>query len=253
MRLFAQITDTHLDGGPWALARTRAVMTRLRDMPLDAILVTGDVVDHGAVHEYEQAAAELAADVPVLILPGNHDERTAFRKVLLRDDRRSDRTQAPINAVHRVRGVTVALCDSSIPGRSEGRLAPETLDWLRSVLVAADGPVLVCLHHPPVPTYHPLMDEILLTNPDDLAAVLADGPGVVAVLCGHGHQPMATTFAGRPLVVAQGVISTLRLTWAAGHPRDWDDAVEPDARPGIAFHVVEDDGRVTTHFRTVPV
>src|SRR4051812_25735402 len=81
--LFAHISDTHLDGGERARERTRRVMAALRGMPLAAILVTGDVADHGAPTEYEEAAAELVADVPVLVVPGNHDERAAFRKALL--------------------------------------------------------------------------------------------------------------------------------------------------------------------------
>ena len=247
MFLLAQISDTHLDSGDAALHRTRAVMRWLRGMPLDALLVTGDIADHGAVHEYEQAAAELVADVPVLVLPGNHDERSAFRKVLLG----AADGAAPVNQARVVGGVLFALCDSSIPGRDEGRLGPETLPWLRRVLAAHDGPALVCLHHPPVPVHHPLMDQILLTDPDELAAVVADHPNVVAVLCGHAHLAAAAGFAGRPLVIAPGVVSTLHLPWTSPRPLTWDAAVERDAPPGVAFHLLDDGGRLITHFRSV--
>jgi 3',5'-cyclic AMP phosphodiesterase CpdA len=249
MRLFAQISDTHLDGGERSLARTRLVMERLRGMPLEAILVTGDITEHGSVHEYEQAAAELVADVPVLVLPGNHDERSAFREVLLADASAED-GDAPVNTARSIGGVLFALCDSSIPGRPEGLLAPQTLEWLRSVLTGVDGPALVCLHHPPARTHQPLLDEILLTQAQDLAEVIQDHPQVVAVLCGHAHMPIASTFAGRPLVVAPGVVSTVRLPWTAFEQLTWDNALEPDEPPGVAFHVLDPDGRLTTHFRT---
>ena len=45
------------------------VMEYLRSLRLDAILVTGDIADHGRYDEYEQAKASLTADVPVLTLP----------------------------------------------------------------------------------------------------------------------------------------------------------------------------------------
>src|SRR5512139_1701828 len=71
--IIAHISDTHLDGGARALARTRRVMRYLRGCRLDAILVSGDLADHGDAREYEEVRAELTADVPVLMLPGNHD------------------------------------------------------------------------------------------------------------------------------------------------------------------------------------
>ena len=99
MMIIARISDTHLDGGERALARTRRVMDYLHGCRIDAILVTGDLTDHGEIQEYEQVKAELTADVPVLTLPGNHDERSAYRKVLLDGE-----GGAPVNQLHRVGG-----------------------------------------------------------------------------------------------------------------------------------------------------
>ena len=77
--MFGHISDTHLDGGERALARTRRVMDYVRGLRLDAILVTGDIADHGRYDEYEQAKASLTDDVPVLMLLGNHDDRAAAK------------------------------------------------------------------------------------------------------------------------------------------------------------------------------
>jgi 3',5'-cyclic-AMP phosphodiesterase len=55
-----------------------------------------------------------------------------------------------------------------------------------------------------------------------------------------------TTFAGRPVLVAPGVVSTIRLPWEAG------DVIDRDAPPSVAFHLLGDDGRLTTHHRVVP-
>src|SRR6202042_176738 len=81
----AQVSDVHLDGSPERARRARAVMDRLRGAraPLDAVLVTGDIADHGRPSEYEEARTILSAPCPVLFLPGNHDERGAFRRGLL--------------------------------------------------------------------------------------------------------------------------------------------------------------------------
>jgi 3',5'-cyclic-AMP phosphodiesterase len=244
--IIAHISDTHLDGGPRALARTRRIMSFLRGCRVDAILVSGDLADHGTIEEYEEVKAELAADVPVLLLPGNHDRRPAYRKVLL--DSAGD---GPINQLHRVGEVLFALCDSSIPGRDDGLLAPETLSWLRAVLAEADAPVLVGLHHHPIALHNPLVDTIGLVDADELAAIISGSDRVVATLCGHAHSAAAGTFAGRPLLAAPGVVSTTRLPWTTDEELTWANTADLDDVPGVAFHVL-DGGRLTTHFRSAP-
>jgi len=245
--IIAHVGDTHLDGGERALTRARRVMRYLRGCRVNAILVSGDLADHGEIHEYEQVKAELTADVPVLMLPGNHDRRSAYRKVLLAGE-----GDAPINQLHRVGGALFALCDSSVPGRDDGALAPETLTWLREVLATADAPVFVGLHHHPIPLHNPLVDGIRLTNADELATIIAKSPQVVAVLCGHAHSAAAGTFAGRPVLAAPGVVSTTRLPWTTDEELTWANTADLDDAPGVAFHVLDDDGGLTTHFRVAP-
>ncbi|MCP2324410.1 3',5'-cyclic AMP phosphodiesterase CpdA [Hamadaea flava] len=254
--IFAHISDTHFDGGERARLRARRVMTWLRGMPLDAILVSGDIADHGTEAEYEEARSELVAEVPVLLLPGNHDVRAAYRKVLGGNGAGDGVDQGaggePINSVHRVGRVLFALCDSSIPGRDDGLLAPETLAWLREVLAGADRPVFVGLHHPPIRLRHPLLDSIMLGEPDEFEELIRRSPGVVGVLAGHAHSAVASTFGGRPLLLAPGVVSTTRLPWATPGELTWANTVDRTDPPGVSFHVLDDDGRLATHFRIAP-
>ncbi|MDL4820605.1 phosphodiesterase [Actinomadura opuntiae] len=242
MLTFAQLSDTHLDGGERALERARRVMRRLDGLPLDAVLVTGDIADHGAPAEYEQARAVLRSPLPVLTCPGNHDRREAFRKALLGEEP----SGGPVNRVHTVGGAVFAMCDSSVPGEDHGFLDDETITWLDGVLgEQPDAPAFVCFHHPPVTLNVPYVDAIRQFGEDRLAAVLKRNPQVVAVLCGHAHTAAVTTFAGRPLLVAPGVVSTIRLPGQDGAVADYA------APPGVAFHTLDDQRRFTTHFRTV--
>ncbi|MGY0019441.1 metallophosphoesterase [Streptomyces sp. cg35] len=250
MLVLAQISDLHLDGTPRATERARRVLDHLRALPgpVDALLVTGDIADHGAETEYEEAAELLglhgpAAPVPVLTCPGNHDSRVPYRKALLREPAAG----GPVNRAHRVGGAAVLMCDSSIPGADEGALDEETYAWIEEELDALDGetPVLIAFHHPPVALHHPLPDRYQLARPDALAHLLERRPEIVAVITGHAHSPAATTFAGRPLVVGPGVTWTLRLPW------EGEQVADREAPVGLAFHVLDDERRLTTHFRTV--
>ncbi|AKA06967.1 metallophosphoesterase [Streptomyces noursei ZPM] len=248
--VLAHLSDLHLDGGPRATERTRAVVAHLLDLPgtFDGVLVTGDLADHGTDDEYRLAAEllkPLADRHPLLVCPGNHDAREPFRRLLLGGGEPGD---APVNQVRDLAGTRVVLCDSSIPGRAEGRLAPETLAWLDATLAAAPRlPALVALHHPPVDLGLPYIDRIGLREAEGLAAVLDRHPQVIAVLCGHAHTSAATTFAGRPLLCAPGVASTALVPWEQQPGQSWKTE---DADPALTFHLLHE-GRLTSHHRTV--
>ena len=246
MHVLAHVSDLHLDGGVRARRRAEAVVRFLDGLarPVDAVLVTGDLADHGTASEYDEVR-ELVGNRPRFWLcPGNHDVRAAYRAVL---GARGGAPDDPIDEVYELPGLRVAMCDSSIPGRDDGYLSDGTLHWLAEVLdQAPDVATLVAFHHPPVDLHSPFIDAIRQQGSERLAALLSRHPQVVAVLCGHAHTAAASTFAGLPLLVAPGVVSTLRLPWETRVDLDYD------MPPAIAFHVVGDDRRLTTHYRAVP-
>ena len=88
--IIAQLTDTHIRP-PGRLAyglvdtagHLEAAIALLANppAPIDAVIVTGDLVDFGTDEEYahfRQLVAPLS--LPIHPIPGNHDERAAFRR-----------------------------------------------------------------------------------------------------------------------------------------------------------------------------
>lgn len=152
MLVLAHISDLHLDGTARATERAERVRDRLWGLPgkVDALLVTGDIADHGTEAEYEEAARVLglrdgAAPFPVLTCPGNHDSRAPYRKALLGEPA----ADGPVNGVHVFDDAAVLMCDSSIPGRDEGELDEETYAWIEATLDELNGdvPALLAFHH----------------------------------------------------------------------------------------------------------
>jgi Icc protein len=241
--LLAHISDLHLDGTARTsdrAARTVTYLRTLRQLP-DALLVTGDIADTAAISEYEEAARLLDLPLPVLPAPGNHDRRPAYRKALLGEPPSDD----PINRVHEIGGVSILMCDSTIPGRDDGLLDAVTLAWIDTTLAdRRDRPALLAFHHPPTALHHPLPDASRLGGTADLAALLGRHPQVVALITGHAHTAAAALFAGRPVIVGPAVTWTLRMPW------EGTDVANREQPPGIAFHVV-DDRALVTHFRAV--
>jgi Icc protein len=245
MLAIAHVSDTHFGNEVQdPAARTAAVMDHLLAMSPrpDLLVVTGDVADHGFPEEYAEARAWLDRwDGPLAACPGNHDVRDAFVHGLGIGTR----------TVVEVAGVRFVMLDSLVDadetGRVDlGRLGDEQLAWLDARLAEDALPSFVCLHHPPTTIELGLMDPIRLLDGDALAAVVVRHPHVVATLVGHAHTMCATAFAGRPLLIGGGVVSTVTAD-AEAPPTLWYDAP-----PSFALHLVGDDGRVTTHWRALP-
>jgi Icc protein len=242
--VIAHVSDTHFgDSVREPAVRTAAVMDHLLAMSPrpDVLVVSGDVADHGLPEEYAAARAWLDRwGGPLAVCPGNHDVRSAFVAGLGIESR----------TVVDAAGGRFVLLDSLIDAVGgvridPGELGDDQLEWLDARLAEDPRPTYVVLHHPPTTLSLELMDPIRLRDGDALAAVLTRHPHVVATLVGHAHTMAATTYAGRPLLIGGGVVSTVTAD-AESAPTLWYDAPA-----SFALHLVED-GRVTTHWRALP-
>ena len=255
MLTIAHVSDLHIGGRPESDERAARVLAHVRSMrpAPDVLVVTGDIADHGwsggaeASDEYARARDLLAAwPGPLLVGTGNHDGREAFARGLLDGER-----PGPLNQGLDVDAYRLLMLDSLVPAVDQeridhGELEQSTLDWLHQQLSASSAPTLVCLHHPPTTVGIERADEIQLRNGAELEAVLVRHPHVLAVLAGHNHTMCATTFAGRPMLVGGGVVSSVTLD------QEPIDHVWLDAPPTLAVHLLRDDGRLTTFWRALP-
>ena len=245
MTLLAHVSDPHLDTSPERRARLERVLAAVAGYRgVTGLVLTGDLADHGADDEYRELRAVLAAsvpDLPTLLVPGNHDDREVLRRHLP-----GAPAEGPLDTLLDVGDVRLVGLDSTIPGQDGGGLAASTVAFARAAVAGAPGRVVLAMHHPAVAVGHAVVDGYGLADHEDLARVVRPARNVVACLAGHVHSALASTFAGRPLVCAPGVVSTLRL----------DDSVEPFADhaavPGLALHAVHDDGTVTSRFHHLP-
>jgi 3',5'-cyclic-AMP phosphodiesterase len=186
------ITDPHLYGGESETLRGIATLpsleatlahARQRDWPPDAVLVTGDLVQddpRGYVHFRRLFAA---LQLPVLCLPGNHDEPQTMRREL-------DCAPFVVGGAVDLGLWRIVLLDSTIAGSAAGRLGAQALSALRSALAAApQRHALVCLHHHPVPMASRWLDRVGLQNADEFFDVIDRHPNVRGIVWGHVHQP----------------------------------------------------------------
>jgi 3',5'-cyclic AMP phosphodiesterase CpdA len=239
--VLAHLSDPHIGATPASVDRLRSVVAELGLLPrLDALVVTGDLADHGLPDEYAAFVDTLPAGVPTLVVPGNHDDRDALRPFVA-----GAPADGPVCTVLDVGALRLVGLDSSVPGRDEGLLDAATLDFARRAIAGAPRHVVLAMHHPSIPVGNAFADGMGLTNPDDLAALVGSSPAVVGCLTGHVHSAVAGTFAGRPMLGAVGIVSTLRIGDRA------DPLTDTSAAPGLALHTVADDGGIVTVFHTL--
>ena len=172
-------------------------LNRLTPRP-DLVLATGDLVDTGSDGEYATLRAILAGlDLPLYLLPGNHDDRDGMRRAF------PDAAYLPSDGMFLQYALEdfplrILALDSLEPGHGHGRLCPARLDWLAATLAARpQAPTLVALHHPPFATGIAFMDRLgLIEGGERFRAIIADHPQVERVLCGHLHRPITARLAG---------------------------------------------------------
>lgn len=252
--LIAHLSDPHLCP-PGELYQgvldTRATFTKalsqVASFGPDLLILSGDLTEHGAPEEYALARSLLIdLPCPILAIPGNHDDREAFRTGLHGLPPLIPLTQTgPLHAIAEG-GVRVIGFDITVPGDHHGLVTSDHAAWLDAALAAAPAtPTLVMTHQPPFATGIGFIDDYRCLGEDLLAATLSNHPQVIAVLSGHVHRFTQTQLAGRPALTAPALSTSLALRLAANaEPASF---TEP---PALLLHLWRD-GRLTTHLQAV--
>lgn len=237
-----QITDTHLFADPAGRLvgmNTEESTLEILDkvlaecLPQDLLLATGDIVHGGEENGYLRFKERFEKlGIPTLVIPGNHDDPEAMRRVLQGGQvRRAD---------HLLLGRwQFVMLDSTVPGHDGGHLAPAELELLERRLAAhPDHHAIVCLHHHPVSVGSRWIDGIGVDNADDFFAVLDRFPQVRGVVWGHIHQDFQSERKGVALLASPSTCIQFK-------PRQ-DDFGLDDLPPGFRWLRLYDDGHIET-------
>ncbi|HEY4253864.1 MAG TPA: phosphodiesterase [Roseomonas sp.] len=255
---FLHLTDPHVAppgetlAGQDTGARFEAAVTAIAarhawggDAPAAFAVITGDLTRDGESAAYARLATLVARlPCPAHLMMGNHDSRIAFAEAF---------PQAPrdpggfIQHAFATPAGRCILLDTLEPGAPHGTLCARRLGWLADRLAEEDGPVLLFLHHPPLPVGIPGMDAIALRAPEALWAVLAPHAGRIRhIFHGHLHRPIAGSWHGIPLSSLRGTAFEVRMH--GGKP-----AIEPDAPIDYGYVRADADGIVIHTERVAPL
>jgi 3',5'-cyclic-AMP phosphodiesterase len=241
--LLAQISDLHL-GAAWEgidpQPRLEAVIEAIASLPnpVDAVLVSGDVTADGKERDCMAARRLLDRfEVPVFVLPGNHDDRARLRAAF---DLPGEGDE-PVDYTAEVGELRLVVLDSNVPRQDPGAFDPDQLRRLDDELgKEPERPTILAMHHPPLATGIPEWDAINLVASERraLAAVVGRHPQLRAIVGGHLHRIMASALAGCPVI---SVPSTYLQVLPDYDPDDFEgDDVVWTGPPGFALHALLD-------------
>lgn len=243
-----QLTDSHLRAAADGLLKgwpTRASLELALHAALDgeaapdAILATGDLSQDGSRESYGHFRDLLRGpDVPVLCVPGNHDNPATMAAELSRPPFR-------YCGDHRFGRWRLVMLPSWDGDRGGGRLPDEELRRLETILEESAEPhVVVVLHHHPVPV-DSWLDKVALDNAAEFLAVTDRCERIRGIVWGHVHQAhdserRGVRMLGTPSTCFQFV------------PRVYESDVDLQAGPGWRWLELMPDGRINTRLGSVP-
>ena len=248
--LIAQISDTHIltpdSDHPAAQARAdnlRCAIADINRQGPDAVIFTGDTVQHGQPEEYARLRELLAPlRAPLYLIPGNRDDKEALRAAF------ADHLHLPrtgfLHYTAEDHALRLVALDSTSAGERKGFFCPARQAWLDAVLSdRPERPTLLFTPHPPFD----IGDHYVggYRRPEEAAALaelVGRHPQVTRLLCGHVHWPVERPWAGTIASVMPSI---------AVDVRKGVDETAARARPIYQLHRLSHGARLVSRARTV--
>ena len=224
----AQITDCHLPAKPqqryrdiYPYENLKNLLQKVRQLQPDLLLASGDLSEDGSRASYQALRRFLLPlDIPVLALPGNHDDPGLLAEMF---------PGSPVDKISvSEHGVwQIIRLNSCVEGKPEGHLSEKTLAELERLL---QGSVqchrLIAIHHQPVCVGSPWIDKYRLFDTPHFLQLIDQHPDVKIVAWGHVHQSFEADRGG--IAMLGGPSSAINCL--PGTPAFTPDPVGPSFR-----------------------
>jgi Icc protein len=238
--LIAQITDTHIRPTgkllhhmvhtARSLRRCIEHIETLAPRP-DVVIATGDLVDRGMTKEYRRLRKILSGlTIPLLLIPGNHDNRDALRDVFY--DHAYLPRRGPLHYAVNTLPLRLIGLDSTGTQGPGGELDAAQLAWFAQTLAAEPRrPTFVFLHHPPFEIGVRPVDVQGFRHVRQFRAIVEQHSQIVGIASGHIHRSASALIGSARATTAPSTAHQVILARNAGG--SYALRLEP---PGFALH-----------------
>ncbi len=211
---FIHVTDTHVAADPAFVSHGRSPLERLQALvdtinslsfPVDFVLHTGDLAEDRSEAAYVNARRVLARlRLPIHYVAGNHDDADALQRVMLGREPAGPRFDFTFQSGD----VVVSAWDSRGPRDPAGTLTDGQLAALRALCTPEGPPLVIAIHHPPLPLDCRWLDNgwtrssgpgatMLLDRGPELLDAIAPARGRIrGVFFGHVHRAFQVMHRG---------------------------------------------------------
>jgi Icc protein len=158
------------------------ILEKAKAQDPDLLVISGDLCfDNGDASIYQWIKTQLeAAGLPYEIISGNHDDPQLIAKAFGRENLLKGQE---LYFKQRYEGRPVLFLDTTTY-----EMSAQQLQWLDQELQQIEGTALVFMHHPPLPSGVPFMDnKHSLKNMEAVQEVFFRHPHPVQVFTGHYH------------------------------------------------------------------
>lgn len=244
MTLLVQITDTHVvERGTLLygmadtarhLAETVSQINAMRPRP-DLVLVTGDLVEHPGPVTYSHFRDLIAPlQVPVYLMPGNHDDPSIMCEFFADSDMFPGE---PPHYQYAIEGpdFRTLMLNSHLDNSELPCFGMRRLQWLQYELESSDQPTLIAIHHPPMVTGVGFIDMVGKRWFQEIGELIASHPQVLKVICGHGHFDLSGMLGNVPVQMAGAIAHQL----IAGRVIDIAPSFDPMPVPPVLHHWID--------------
>lgn len=196
------------DEDPHPEVMNRAAVAEIAAIAPEAVLAKGDITTHGSAEEYRTFLDLYGSAFGDRLhhVRGNHDAYSG--------ETHGDHAPYAID----LPGVTLAVLDTVIPGRTTGTIGDDQIEWLDDVAAVADRPVLVMGHHQSWVPGGRRSPDYFGVDPDSseaLVAVIARRRRILGYFAGHTHRNRVRR------VEASGAVPYVEVACVKDYPGSW--------------------------------
>lgn len=218
-------------------AGLEALLEKVQEFRPHQVLLSGDLSEDASAASYQRLKDYLArVDAPLCALPGNHDDDAVMQGYFPEGPWAGPRVVSAGSWL-------LVLLRSSRAGRIDGVLDEEDLLFLQALLSRSehsrnDHPMMLALHHQPVPVGSPWIDRYGLQCAEGILGLVETEQRIRAVVWGHVHQAFQAPLGHAQLLACPST--------AVNSLPEMEKFREDPAGPACRWFELHSDGKLKT-------